>query len=79
LNEGSKSSQKMAAPMKKEELFRQHLLCFVEEDEYNMIIAKGVISKLGLEDEYLRWQSSRESGLKRFKPFPKDEILGMLD
>jgi len=44
-----------------------------------MVIAQGVISKLGLEDEYLRWQSSRSTGLKRFKPFPKDEILGMLD
>lgn len=72
--------------MKKEELFRQCVLCDIEAQgykdgaEYNLRIAQAVIEKKGWHADYVGWLEEQDCRqYKRRSPFPVDQVIGMLD
>jgi len=73
-------------PMKKEELFRQCVLCDNEMQEgsviaeYYLMLTKAVIEKKGWHGDYVEWLYDQDcKRFERHKAFPKDDIVEMLD
>ncbi len=72
--------------LKKEELFRQCVLCDIEAQpqqagaESNLLIAKAAIEKNGWHGDYIDWLCQQDCRqLEREDPFPTQDVLAMLD